>query len=1120
MDKREAAEHLEKALGTLKDFQRSTVDVLFRQFHENDVRSMLVADEVGLGKTVVAKGLLARILLQRLEKDDEEPLKVTYICSNQVIARENLRKLHLFPDHAESGESISRISYLAAAPPTQSANGKPPILQINTLTPATSFQISNSTGMQWERALIYGLLCKDRWLKRDKRGLGWMLKDGIQKMKRFRRTLANAAGSDFRPKLPETFLEAIRTETVPLEDEWVYEHLSYSGEYTVYEAVKELSRDLNGARAEKVRHWACQGLTRQLRRILIHCCLDYVDADLYILDEFQRFRDLIDHESEEEQALIARRIFGKDSTKILLLSATPFKAFTGQADHDGGEEHFADFRRVLSFLLDNDEQQLADYDAHRSALYRQLLGLRPGQCELTSEHREEVEALLRSRICRTERHIVGAASNSLVQDTWKSDRLPFGTGDVRNFTLTDGVVRALEKVAGVNGKPVEFCKSALYPLSFLDRYQLKERLKANRETSGVDKALRRSRPAWVDLEKIHDYSWTLDGNGNGPSHAGLKLLADKAIGKRGAELLWLPPSLPYYPLEYCFAKDPGFTKTLLFSSWVMVPRMVSTLLSYEVERRTIGDPKSKSEQEKGERVYFKKDRSPIPQITYEAKGEDRQLANMSNFTLLYPSQSLAEAILPKLNLREERPLADLKAEAKERIQGMIEERNLARHVKRSIGGERWYWAAPLLLDREDPRLRPAVEQWAADDNGTWGRDTFFDTRGKEPGVKEQHAEAFVRCFRDPDGINFGPLPEDLAEVLADLALGSPAVLAFRSLSELFPDEKPSALMVHAFKVADQFCELFNKPESIAVVRMSFRQHAYWRMVTNYSAAGCLQAVLDEYLHLLKGQNLDLEGLMTQLLDAVNLTSSSIKVDSLDTFLSDETKHMRCHYATVFGNQDLDREAGQARATGLREVFNSPFRPFVLASTSIGQEGLDFHSYCRRIVHWNLPSNPIDLEQREGRINRYKSLVIRQHLAKKYGASVAERISEERTDLWEQLFALAEEKERAESDACELVPYWHLDTDEHKIERVIPSFPFSQDQQRLERILKTLAIYRLAFGQPRQEELVEHLLGRGFSSEELERIRDTLIVDLSPISYLDSCCVGSGTASSNPEVERS
>lgn len=1106
MDKDEITDHLEKALGTLKDFQRSTVDVVFEQLYGNNVRSMLVADEVGLGKTVVAKGLLARILLQREEENRRRPFKVTYICSNQVIAKENLRKLHLFPDHVESGESISRISYLAQAPRDAEKDGKRPLLEINTLTPATSFQISNSSGMQWERALIYGLLCKDPWLRRkeNRKGLGWLLKDGVERMDRFRRNLAYAAALEFRPDLPAEFLAAIRNEMVPVECEWVYRHFGDEKERTLYQAVNDLCRQLKNRNTERVRHWACIELAKRLRKVLIHCCLEYVDADLYILDEFQRFRDLIEDDVEKEQALIASKIFGKRGAKILLLSATPFKAFTGHSDHENGEEHFTDFRRVLTFLLDNNPAQLAEYDAHRSALYRQLLTLRPGQCELTPEHREKVESILRSRICRTERHIVGEAGNSLIHDSWKFDRLPFGTGDIRNFTLTDAVVRALEKATTVNGKPVEFCKSALYPFSFLERYQLKEKLKANLKHKGVREALQKSRSAWIDLDKVDDYSWQLDtdGKADGPSHARLKLLADKALGNRGAEMLWIPPSLPYYPLEQSFSDDPGFTKTLLFSSWVMVPRMVSTLLSYEVERRTIGNPKSKGDQEKGERVYFKKDRNPVPQITYEAKGDDRQLRNMSNFTLLYPSQSLAAAILPQLNLREKQSLAELRAAAKEQIQTMIDGAGLRKYVKRSIGGERWYWAAPLLLDREQPRYSGQVKRWAADDNDDWDRDTFFDTRGKEPGVKEQHAEEFVRCFEDPDSIDFGPLPKDLAEVLADLALGSPAVLTLRSLQQLFPQVETSTLMVYAFKVADQFCELFNKPESIAAVRLSSKQDPYWRMVVDYSAAGCLQAVLDEYLHLLKGQNLDLGGLMEQLLNAINLTSASIKVDSLETFLSDskETKSMRCHYATTFGNQDLDRESGQDRATGIREVFNSPFRPFVLASTSIGQEGLDFHSYCRRIVHWNLPSNPIDLEQREGRINRYKSLVIRQHLAKKYRDALAGTLLHKPSDTWEQLFALAERQEREGNDTCELVPYWHTDTDELKIERVIPNFPFSQDGKRLERILRTLAIYRLAFGQPRQEELVDHLLARGFSEDELKEIRHNLIVNLRPISY--------------------
>jgi SOS response regulatory protein OraA/RecX len=50
------------------------------------------------------------------------------------------------------------------------------------------------------------------------------------------------------------------------------------------------------------------------------------------------------------------------------------------------------------------------------------------------------------------------------------------------------------------------------------------------------------------------------------------------------------------------------------------------------------------------------------------------------------------------------------------------------------------------------------------------------------------------------------------------------------------------------------------------------------------------------------------------------------------------------------------------------------------------------------------------------------------------------------------------------------------------------------------ILKTLAIYRLAFGQPRQVELIEHLLKKQFDPEEIEAIRKNLMIDLSPISY--------------------
>ena len=56
--------------------------------------------------------------------------------------------------------------------------------------------------------------------------------------------------------------------------------------------------------------------------------------------------------------------------------------------------------------------------------------------------------------------------------------------------------------------------------------------------------------------------------------------------------------------------------------------------------------------------------------------------------------------------------------------------------------------------------------------------------------------------------------------------------------------------------------------------------------------------------------------------------------------------MRTRFAVAFGHQTLD-EGGEVRIESVSRAFNSPFWPFVLTSTSIGQEGLDFHLWCPR-----------------------------------------------------------------------------------------------------------------------------------------------------------------------------
>jgi hypothetical protein len=59
--------------------------------------------------------------------------------------------------------------------------------------------------------------------------------------------------------------------------------------------------------------------------------------------------------------------------------------------------------------------------------------------------------------------------------------------------------------------------------------------------------------------------------------------------------------------------------------------------------------------------------------------------------------------------------------------------------------------------------------------------------------------------------------------------------------------------------------------------------------------------------------------------------------------------VRCRFAQRFGESDSEDGTEKTREGALRDAFNSPFRPFVLASTSIGQEGLDFHPYCHALV---------------------------------------------------------------------------------------------------------------------------------------------------------------------------
>src|SRR5262245_53574620 len=82
-------------LAGLKDFQRDTVDHVFRRLYldPTPTHRFLVADEVGLGKTLVARGLIARTIDHLWESVPR--IDIVYICSNADIARQNIRRLNI-----------------------------------------------------------------------------------------------------------------------------------------------------------------------------------------------------------------------------------------------------------------------------------------------------------------------------------------------------------------------------------------------------------------------------------------------------------------------------------------------------------------------------------------------------------------------------------------------------------------------------------------------------------------------------------------------------------------------------------------------------------------------------------------------------------------------------------------------------------------------------------------------------------------------------------------------------------------------------------------------------------------------------------------------------------------
>jgi hypothetical protein len=85
------------------------------------------------------------------------------------------------------------------------------------------------------------------------------------------------------------------------------------------------------------------------------------------------------------------------------------------------------------------------------------------------------------------------------------------------------------------------------------------------------------------------------------------------------------------------------------------------------------------------------------------------------------------------------------------------------------------------------------------------------------------------------------------------------------------------------------------------------------------------------------------------------------------------------------------------------------------------------------------------------------------------------------------WALMFEQARSEAaNGTDLIPYWIYEGSV-RVERRVPILPFSREVTRLAWLKRSLTVYRLAFGQPRQDDLLEYLqalVGSGMAAGDL------------------------------------
>ncbi|MBY2950946.1 C-terminal helicase domain-containing protein [Rhizobium leguminosarum] len=994
----------------LELFQQKTVEAAVMALSvEQGSRRFLVADEVGLGKTVVA-----REVAKALAQAKTGPFNVVYFCPNLEIASQNLTKFKKLDDEWEAPHD--RLSLVGVRP-----QAKKDGFRIFSFTPDTSlpgWKGGSRTGRDFERQTIASLTHavaplfwrRLRALERRRRHT-WFQTRGFEPRGYWPDHLP-----DVPPGLKRPFEAALRSvmnlEGMPLE----------SGLRTWLDEVNDGAEYILRARS------ALSLASLRMERTKPH---------LLILDEFHRYADLIrppaegkpntlDAERKRVLRLLTGALFaeGEEAPAVLLLSATPYRLMRA----DGGAlpgSRYDHLVQLVEFLYSGSGEKQASQFRRRIVTHHGSLEIGKDQDREHSlararEAKVELEAVLRPVIARTER------ATSIKEDLFDRRRqpAPLSSSDLeifRHFATT-----VARKMPDLKGWVLPLWTSVPYPAETLFDYKVGKAFDQGlpRLTSVGTAAERAAHPQLRAL-----VAPSLEG----PPPIAMDLLS----------LPWLPPTRPWWTLGGKWSalgrsdNPPG--KALLFSRYVATPKAVSALLSAHVDRAS-------SKQQDGGSKF-----SAQAYLRFDATAPGPLIA------MFMPWSKLSHA--PVYTDGGNRSASYARKANRKLFRKWLSQHDSVVITSRK-GTPRKAWR--LAIDVE----------FALGGGACWS--------------------SALRSIRSLKATNLSPASHSLSltaeevDLLSDWLLSSPGSIVGRSLAR----HQPAALedpKSHArgFRFCWSKLRLYLGQRYFAGAilrkRVSGKPDKYPDALRSALVDGGFEAVLDEHLAV--------TGLVGDATPLDNLEHAIIARPGQIRLRRGGTKKFaraRVHAAMPFSGAQ-SRGGGKSeeiRSDGIRRAFNSPFWPHVLATTSIGQEGLDFHVWCDRVIHWDLPRDPVDFEQREGRVDRYGSLSVRRALAEQFGNGIESAAA----SPFEEIFKRARKAPRT---AFGLERWWSpLD---HKPRSFTFETPLTMAGVRFNRLRDDLMRYRLALGQPEPGlfgQFVEHFkLSR-------DEVRE-LAVNLSP-----------------------